>query len=153
MNIPVDVLRLPHAEGLPLPSYGHPGDACFDLAAAVTEPICLNPHCRATIPTGLRVGLPVGFELVIRSRSGLSSRKGVVVANSPATIDESYRGEIMVILMNTDPWDSFHVERGMRIAQATIAPTYRVSWVERDSLDETARGGDGLGSTGLASSR
>ena len=144
----VEVVRLPHAEGLALPAYASAGAAAMDLLAAVAEPLVLAPGGRAAIPTGLMVALPAGHELQIRPRSGLALNQGVLVANAPGTIDEDYRGEIKVILMNggTEP---VVVTRGMRIAQAVLAPVTRIVWREVSTLDETVRGVGGFGSTGV----
>lgn len=101
---------------------------------------------RALIPTGLSIALPAGYELQIRPRSGLALRHGITLPNSPGTIDEDYRGEIAVILLNTGDQD-FVVERGARIAQAVLAPVTRAVWREVESLDETSRGTGGFGST------
>lgn len=141
------VTRLPHGEGLPLPSYATPGAAGMDLLAAVAAPLTIPPGGRALVPTGLRIALPPGYELQVRPRSGLALRNGIVLPNSPGTVDEDYRGEMQVIVMNagTEP---FTVERGMRIAQAVVAPVIRASWREVDALPETARGEGGFGSTG-----
>jgi dUTP pyrophosphatase len=100
------------------------------------------------VPTGLAVALPPGHELQVRPRSGLALKHGLLVANSPGTVDEDYRGEIKVILLNagTEP---FRVERGMRLAQGVLAPVTRIRWQEVESLDETARGQGGFGSTGV----
>lgn len=144
----VEVVRLPHADGLPLPSYAHEGDAGMDLCAAVLEPVVLLHGAPTLIPTGLRVGIPAGFEIQIRSRSGLALKHGVVVRNSPGTLDASFRGEVGVILVNTGAM-AFTVERGMRIAQAVLAPVIRAAWVEVDELDATARGAGGFGSSGV----
>jgi dUTP pyrophosphatase len=143
----IAVLRLPHAEGLPLPAYATEGAAGMDLLAAVTEPLLVPPGGRALIPTGLRIALPEGHELQIRPRSGLALKHGVLVPNSPGTIDEDYRGELQVILLNagTEP---FTVERGMRIAQAVLAPVTRAAWREVAALPESTRGTGGFGSTG-----
>lgn len=143
----IAVLRLPHAEGLPLPSYATPGAAGMDLLAAVTEPVTIPPGGRALIPTGLRIALPPGHELQVRPRSGLALRHGIVLPNSPGTVDEDYRGELQIILLNagTEP---FTVERGMRIAQAVLAPVTRAAWREVAALPDTARGTGGFGSTG-----
>jgi dUTP pyrophosphatase len=145
--IPVTIRRLPHAEGLDLPSYATSGAAGMDLMAAVSETVQILPGARALIPTGLAIALPPGYELQIRPRSGLALRHGIVVPNSPGTIDEDYRGEIQVIVMNagTAPFD---VERGARIAQAVLAPVVRAVWHEADSLESTDRGAGGFGSTG-----
>jgi dUTP pyrophosphatase len=144
----VAVVRLPHAAGLALPAYASAGAAAMDLLAAVDAPVVLPPGGRAAIPTGLMVGLPVGHELQIRPRSGLALNQGILVANAPGTVDEDYRGEIKVILMNGGA-DPFVVTRGMRIAQAVLAPVTRIVWREVSVLDETARGAGGFGSTGV----
>ena len=147
MTIPVQVKRLPHSEGLPLPSYATPGAAGMDLLAAVAAPLVLQPGARTLVPTGLAIALPPGYELQVRPRSGLALKNGIVLPNSPGTIDEDYRGELQVIVMNagTEP---FTIERGMRIAQAVLAPVIRVAWAEVPELDETRRGTGGFGSTG-----
>lgn len=148
MNVPVLVQRLPHAEGLDLPSYATAGAAGMDLLAAVRAPLVISPGGRALVPTGLRVALPAGHELQVRPRSGLALKHGVVLPNSPGTIDEDYRGELQVIVMNagTEP---FTVTRGMRIAQAVLAPVVRAVWHETETLEATARGEGGFGSTGV----
>jgi dUTP pyrophosphatase len=148
MSAPViQVTRLPHAEGLALPSYATEGAAGMDLLAAVTAPLVIPPGGRALVPTGLRLALPPGHELQIRPRSGFALKHGILLPNSPGTIDEDYRGELGVILLNagTEP---FTVERGMRIAQAVLAPVTRAAWQEVAALPDTARGAGGFGSTG-----
>jgi dUTP pyrophosphatase len=144
----VTVVRLPHAEGLALPAYASAGAAAMDLLAAVAAPLVLAVGGRAAIPTGLMVALPAGHELQIRPRSGLALNQGLLVANAPGTIDEDYRGEIKVILMNGGS-EPVVVTRGMRIAQAVLAPVTRLVWREVAVLDETARGAGGFGSTGV----
>lgn len=141
------VKRLAHAKDLPLPSYATAGAAGMDLLAAVDEPITLLSNERILIPTGLQIALPAGYELQIRPRSGLALKHGIIVPNSPGTIDEDYRGEIKVIILNTGK-DAFFIERGMRIAQAVLAPVVRGVWQETDILDDTERSGGGFGSTG-----
>ena len=141
------VRRLPHGHGLDLPAYATPGAAGMDLLAAVADPVAIAPGARALIPTGLAVALPPGHELQIRPRSGLALTHGILVANSPGTIDEDYRGEIGIILLNAGS-EAFTVQRGMRIAQAVLSPVLRAAWQERDALDGTARAG-GFGSTGV----
>ncbi len=141
------VQRLPHAEGLPLPTYATPGAAAMDLLAAVAAPITIPPGGRALIPTGLRVALPTGHEWQIRPRSGLALKNGITLVNSPGTIDEDYRGEVGVILLNTGA-EAFVVERGMRVAQAVLAPVTRAVFEEVVVLPETQRGTGGFGSTG-----
>lgn len=139
--------RLPGAEGLPLPSYATEGAAGMDLLAAVTAPVTLRPGERALIPTGLRVALPAGHEWQIRPRSGLALKHGVTVANAPGTVDEDYRGEVGVILVNLGA-EPFVIERGARIAQAVLAPVTRASLQEAAALPATRRGEGGFGSTG-----
>lgn len=147
MTVSIAVRRLPHGADLPLPSYATAGAAGMDLLAAVPEAVTIAPGDRALVPTGLIIALPPGYELQVRPRSGLALRHGVVLPNSPGTIDEDYRGEIQVIVMNagTEP---FTVERGMRIAQAVLAPVVRARWHEVVELEGTARAAGGFGSTG-----
>ncbi len=147
MSIPLLVRRLPHAQGLPLPSYATAGAAGMDLIAAIRDPISVQPGERALIPTGLTIALPPGYELQIRPRSGLALRHGITLPNSPGTIDEDYRGEIGVILLNSGT-EPFLVERGTRIAQAVLAPVSRAVWSEVQSLEVTTRNTGGFGSTG-----
>lgn len=147
MSIPILVRRLPHAHGLPLPSYATSGAAGMDLIAAVGDAVTLRPGERTLVPTGLMVALPPGYELQIRPRSGLALRYGITLPNTPGTIDEDYRGEIGVIILNTGS-ESFVIERGARIAQAVLAPVSRAAWREVATLDMTARDSGGFGSTG-----
>lgn len=146
-GLTVRVQRLLHGQDLPLPSYATAGAAGMDLLAAVPEPVTLQPGGRTVIPTGLCIALPPGYELQVRPRSGLALKHGIILPNSPGTIDEDYRGEVGVIVLNAGD-QPFTVEHGMRIAQAVIAPVERVSWAECDSLDATTRGTGGFGSTG-----
>jgi dUTP pyrophosphatase len=152
MDTVIQVRRLPHGEGLALPAYATAGAAGMDLLAAVAAPVTIEPGGRALIPTGLTVALPPGFEMQVRPRSGLALRNGIVLPNSPGTIDEDYRGEVQVIVLNAGD-APFTVERGMRIAQAIVAPVVRAVWREVDTLDDTARSAGGFGSTGLGSER
>jgi dUTP pyrophosphatase len=147
MSIPVKIKRLPHGEGLELPTYATAGAAGADLLAAVTEPVEIAPGARALIPTGFSIALPKGYELQVRPRSGLALKNGITLPNSPGTIDEDYRGEVGVIVLNSGSV-SFTVTRGMRIAQAVLAPVVRAGWHEVDDLDTTDRGVGGFGSTG-----
>ncbi|MFH5924131.1 dUTP diphosphatase [Roseomonas xinghualingensis] len=147
MSATIRVTRLPHAAELPLPGYATDGAAAMDLLAAVTEPLTIPPQGRALVPTGLRVALPHGHEWQIRPRSGLALKHGIVLPNSPGTIDEDYRGEVQVIVLNAG-LEPFTVERGMRIAQAVLAPVTRAVFEEVEELDDTLRGAGGFGSTG-----
>ncbi|WBV43011.1 dUTP diphosphatase [Pseudoroseomonas cervicalis] len=143
----IAIRRLPHAEGLPLPSYATEGAAGFDLLAAITAPLVIAPGQRALVPTGLQMALPANHELQIRPRSGLALKHGITLPNSPGTIDEDYRGEVQIIVLNAGD-APFTVERGMRIAQGVLAPVIRAGWEEVDTLPETGRGAGGFGSTG-----
>ena len=145
--VDVRILRLPHGADLPLPDYATADSAGADLLAAVDAPLSLEPGQRALVPTGIAIALPSGYEAQVRPRSGLALKHGVTGLNSPGTIDADYRGEIGVILINHGGV-AFTIERGMRIAQMVIAPVTLAQWQEVDSLDETARGAGGFGSTG-----
>jgi dUTP pyrophosphatase len=145
----IPVVQLAHAEGLPLPAYETNGAAGMDLRAAVDEdaPLVLKPGARFMVPTGLAFAVPLGFEAQVRPRSGLAAKAGVTCLNTPGTIDSDYRGEVKVILINLGEED-FTIRRGDRIAQLVIAPVVQASWGLTTSLDETARGAGGFGSTG-----
>jgi len=146
---PVLVVRLAHGRGLPLPSYESASAAGMDLRAALEEgaSVVLEPGARAAIPTGLTIALPPGYEGQVRPRSGLALRDGVTVLNSPGTVDADYRGEVKVILINHGGV-AVTVRRGDRIAQLVIAPVVQGVWTEVGSLETTARGEGGFGSTG-----
>jgi dUTP pyrophosphatase len=138
---------LPHGEGLPHPAYASAGAAGIDLAAAVDQPLTLNPQGRALVPTGIAIALPEGYEGQVRPRSGLALKHGLAVLNSPGTIDGDYRGEVQVILANlgTEP---VTIRRGDRIAQLVVAPVTRVEIRRVADLPESERGAGGFGSTG-----
>ena len=141
--------RLAHAEGLPLPSYQTKYSAGLDLCAAIPEapPLTLLPGERLSVPTGLIIAVPEGYEGQIRARSGRALREGLAVLNAPGTIDSDFRGEVRVLLINLGP-DPIEIARGERIAQLVIAPVCRVTVEEVPSLDATDRGTGGFGSTG-----
>ena len=145
--VEVRIQRLPHAPGLP--EYATAGSAGLDIAAAVAgdEPMELAPGARALVPTGLRLAVPEGYEAQIRPRSGLALRHGLMLPNSPGTIDSDYRGELQVIVMNAGS-EPVRIERGMKIAQLVLMPVPRVAWQECAELDATERGEGGFGSTG-----
>jgi dUTP pyrophosphatase len=143
----VEVERLAHGAGLPLPARATTGSAGVDLCAAVEGDFWLAPGARRRVPTGFRFALPPGFEGQVRPRSGLALRDGVTVANAPGTIDADYRGELQVILVNLSE-RPFRVRRGDRVAQLVIAAVTPVELVEVAALDTTARGAGGFGSTG-----
>src|SRR6202166_5138489 len=132
MTIQISLRRLPHTAALPLPAYATAGAAGMDLLAAVTAPVTIDPGKRALIPTGLAIALPPGYELQIRPRSGLALRQGILLPNSPGTIDEDYRGEIQVIVLNAGD-APFTIERGAGMPQAVVAPVVRASWQEVDN--------------------
>jgi dUTP pyrophosphatase len=146
----VQLARIPGAEDLPLPKPATPGSAGVDLAAAVAEALVVPPGGRALVPTGLRIAVPEGYEAQVRPRSGLALRDGIVLPNSPGTIDSDYRGEVQVIVWNAGD-RPFTIERGDRIAQLVVAPVARVTWQEVSDLDDTERGAGGFGHTGRRS--
>jgi dUTP pyrophosphatase len=144
----ISIQRFPHASNFPLPAYATEGSAGLDLVAAIPNDLIIYPGKRAIIPTGIAIQLPQGYEAQIRSRSGLAAKNGISVLNAPGTIDSDYRGEICIILINTDD-KFFVVTPGMRIAQMIVAPYTTVSLHEGGFLDDTVRGAGGFGSTGL----
>ena len=148
METPVlSVLREPGNDDLPLPAYQSDGASGLDVRAAVREPIRIEPGARSLVPTGLRMAVPPGFEIQVRPRSGLALKHGIIVVNSPGTVDADYRGEIQVILGNLSR-DAFVVERGDRIAQLVVQRVERALVREVRELPETARGAGGFGSSG-----
>ncbi len=144
---PIDIrlTRLPHGADLPLPGYATAGAAGMDVVSA--EDIDLAPGARHAVATGFAVAIPEGYEIQVRPRSGLALKNGITCLNTPGTIDSDYRGEIKVILANLGD-ATFAVRRGERIAQLVPAPVQRAVFIEVDSLDDTARGSGGFGSTG-----
>ena len=141
----VPVVRLDSE--LPLPEYAKPGDAGIDLRAR--EAITLNPGGgRALIPTGIAVAIPQGYAGFVQPRSGLALKHGVTCLNTPGLIDAGYRGELKVLLINTDPTEPFEILRGERIAQLVIQAVEHVDFVEVEELGESDRGEGGFGHTG-----
>ena len=128
------------------PARAHPGDAGYDLHAA--EAATLGPGERASIGTGIAVAIPDGCAGLVLPRSGLAARHGISVVNAPGLIDAGYRGEVRVLLLNTDRSESFEVSPGDRIAQLVLVRHEAPELIEVDSLDESARGAGGFGSTG-----
>ena len=131
---------------LPLPSYAHPGDAGLDLRAR-EDAVVRAGGGRVLVPTGISIAIPAGWAGFVLPRSGLALKHGIGVVNAPGLIDSAYRGEIKVILLNTDPADDFHVVRGERIAQLVLQRVEEVVWAVVDSLDGDDRGG-GFGHSG-----
>jgi dUTP pyrophosphatase len=138
----------PGCEDLPLPQYQSELAAGMDLCAAVAEPMVIPPGERALIPTGIYIALPPGFEAQVRPRSGLALQHGIIIPNSPGTVDPDYRGMVKVILMNLGR-EPFVVRRGDRIAQLVISRVIRARWQRADVLPQSARDAGGFGSTGL----
>ena len=145
MTISIQLARLPHGEGLPLPAYATPGAAGMDIQSA--EDVTIPPGGRHAVATGFRVAIPEGYEIQVRPRSGLAFKHGVTVPNTPGTIDSDYRGELKVLLINHG-FDDFVITRGMRIAQIVPAAVTQAAFVEVAELDDTERGHGGFGSTG-----
>lgn len=143
------IKRLPHAEGLDLPSYETEDSAGADLRAAIDDTLTIAPGERVMVPTGLSIALPRGTECQVRPRSGLAAKHGITLVNTPGTVDADYRGELKVIMINLGK-EPFVVERGMRVAQMVIAPYLRANFEETTvELPETVRGTGGFGSTGV----
>ena len=143
--VKVQVKRLPHGGGLPLPAYATSGAAGMDVVSA--ESVTIAPGARHAVATGLALAIPAGYEIQVRPRSGLALKHGITVPNTPGTIDSDYRGELKVILINhgTEP---FPIARGDRVAPLVLAPVVQAAWAEVDELDATTRGDGGFGSTG-----
>ena len=142
----VEILVTRLDDGVPLPSYAHPGDAGADLTTTVD--VRLGPGERAMVPTGIGVALPEGYVALVHPRSGLAARFGVSIVNAPGTVDAGYRGEVKVMLINLDPAEPVELQRGDRIAQLVIQQVERARFVEVDRLPESVRGDGGYGSTG-----
>ena len=143
--VAVEIVRLPHGEGLALPAYATAGAAGMDVLAA--EDATIAPGARHAVATGLALAIPAGYEIQVRPRSGLALKHVISVPNTPGTIDSDYRGELKVILINHGA-QAFAVRRGDRIAQLVLAPVVRAVWSEVAALDATERGTGGFGSTG-----
>lgn len=143
--VAVRVRRLPHGLGLALPAYASAGAAGMDVLAA--EELTLAPGARHAVATGLALAIPAGFEIQVRPRSGLALKHGISLPNTPGTIDSDYRGELKIILINHGA-EPFAIRRGDRVAQLVLAPVVQVAWDEVETLDDTARGVGGFGSTG-----
>ncbi|MEN9803204.1 MAG: deoxyuridine 5-triphosphate nucleotidohydrolase [Actinomycetota bacterium] len=143
-RVEIPVIRLDRE--LPLPTYAHPGDAGIDLVAR-EDAVVRASGGRVLVPTGIALALPRGHAGFVLPRSGLALKHGVTVANSPGLIDCAYRGEIKVVLLNTDPTADYEVHRGDRIAQLVVQRVSEIVWNEVDSLDGDDRGG-GFGHSG-----
>jgi len=144
VHLPIPIVRLD--PGLPLPAYAHEGDAGLDLYAREDATLPAGGG-RALVPTGISIAIPMGYGGFVLPRSGLAVKHGISVVNAPGLIDAAYRGEIKVVLVNTDPTSDYHITRGDRIAQLVIQRVETVEWVVSDSLDGVDRGG-GFGHSG-----
>ncbi len=142
----VEILVTRLDDGVPLPSYAHPGDAGADLSTTVD--VRLEPGQRALVPTGIGIALPDGYVALVHPRSGLAARHGLSIVNAPGTVDAGYRGEIKVMLVNLDPAEPVTLRRGDRIAQLVVQQVERARFVEVERLPGSARGAGGYGSTG-----
>ncbi len=131
-----------------IPAYGSIESAGADLYACIEEEIILKPGKRVVIPHGFSMELPVGFEAQIRSRSGLAFKNGIIVLNSPGTVDSDFRGELKTLLIHLGEED-FVIQNGMRISQMVIAQHETANWIETSNLCDTQRGSGGYGSTGV----
>jgi dUTP diphosphatase len=137
-------------EDLPMPRYQHEGDAGLDLPSRIDYVV--EPGERAMIPTGIAVAIPPGFAGFVLPRSGLASRHGIALVNSPGLVDSGYRGELAVVMINTDKHEAFHIKRGDRVAQLVIQKVVEAMTIQVSELDETSRGAGGFGSTGKSAS-
>lgn len=129
-----------------VPAYGHPGDAGADLVS--TEALRLEPGQRALVGTGVRIALPDGYVAFVVPRSGLATKHGITIVNSPGTVDAGYRGELKVTLLNTDAEQAYDIAVGDRIAQLIVMPVSRANFIPVDELPDSLRGAGGFGSTG-----
>lgn len=143
MDLPVKRLD----PDLPLPAYAKPGDAGCDLLAAEDMTLTAGGG-RALVPTGIAIAIPDGYAGFVQPRSGLANKHGVTCLNTPGLIDSGYRGELKVLLINTDPTEDFVITRGERIAQLVIQKVEQVTFVEQDELPDSERGAGGFGHTG-----
>ena len=144
--MPIELLVKLLDEGIPIPEYRHPGDAGLDLPSRIE--IVIEPGERAMVPTGLAVAIPNGYAGLVLPRSGLAARHGIGLVNSPGLIDSGYRGEVAVVLINTDKTEPFRISRGDRIAQLMIQKVEEVAVVAVEDLADSQRGAGGFGSTG-----
>lgn len=146
--VPIKIKRLSDDfNDIPLPSYSTSGSSGLDIRAAVADEVIIPAGELKLIPTNLSVEIPEGFEIQVRPRSGLASKYGIAVLNSPGTIDSDYRGEIKIILMNLSRED-FKILRGDRIAQLVVSKVYKADFIVSENLEESLRGSGGFGHTG-----
>lgn len=146
MKIKLEIKRLPHGANLPFPSYASEGAAGMDVVSA--EDVILQPMQRYPVKTGFAVAIPKGYEIQVRARSGLALKHGIACPNAPGTIDSDYRGEVKILLINLGN-EAFEIKRGDRIAQLILASVTQAVFCEVTDLDDTQRGHNGFGSTGI----
>ncbi len=147
MGVQVQLTRLD--PDVPLPAYAHPGDAGADLVSTID--LDLAPGERALVPTGIAIALPEGYAGFVHPRSGLAARSGLSVLNTPGTIDSGYRGEVKVLLVNSDRHSPVRLRRGDRVAQLVVQQVEQADYVEVSELPASVRGSGGYGSTGMTS--
>jgi dUTP pyrophosphatase len=146
-DISIAIKRVSGNDDIPLPMYETAGSAGMDVRAAIRSAIRLEPGAIALIPCGFAIAVPNGYEAQLRPRSGLASKAGITLANSPGTIDSDYRGEVQVVVINLGP-EPFEITRGLRIAQMVVGAVSRIEWNEVADLQPTARDSGGFGHTG-----
>lgn len=146
--VTIQLKRLPHGDGLPVPVYATSGAAGMDVVSA--EDVILSPGGRHAVATGFAMAIPEGYEAQVRPRSGLALKHGISLPNTPGTIDSDYRGELKIIMINLSA-EPFVIRRGDRVAQLVVAPVQLAAFMEVAELDDTARGEGGFGSTGVRS--
>lgn len=139
-------IRIQTVDGADVPAYAHEGDAACDLRA--TGDYCISPGSWEVIPTGVKIALPDGYAALLLPRSGMSTKRGLTLVNSPGLIDSGYRGEICAPLYNVSKYPQY-IEKGDRIAQLMIVPFFRADFEQVEELDDTQRGNGGFGSSGV----
>jgi dUTP pyrophosphatase len=148
-SLNISCIQLAHAKDLPLPSYESESAAGMDLRVALDKPLTILPGQRALLPTGLKLAIPEGYEVQIRPRSGLAIKHGITMLNSPGTIDADFRGELHLIAINHGQ-EAFTVQHGDRMAQMVVQKVHQAQLIQVQELDETTRGEQGFGSTGVS---
>jgi len=148
-SVNISCIQLAHAKDLPLPSYESESAAGMDLRVALDKPLTILPGQRALLPTGLKLAIPEGYEVQIRPRSGLAIKHGITMLNSPGTIDADFRGELHLIAINHGQ-EAFTVQHGDRMAQMVVQKVHQAQLIQVQELDETTRGEQGFGSTGVS---
>jgi dUTP pyrophosphatase len=148
-SLNISCIQLAHAKDLPLPSYESESAAGMDLRVALDKPLTIVPGQRALLPTGLKLAIPEGYEVQIRPRSGLAIKHGITMLNSPGTIDADFRGELHLIAINHGQ-EAFTVQHGDRMAQMVVQKVHQAQLIQVQELDETTRGEQGFGSTGVS---